>query len=237
MVDFFIVVGILFFVIGAVLIIKTSPNVKKINSTINEKSYQKYAKFYGEITFLDQEFENKINKIYDLIVKKHKTNIREIANETNCTYEECILKIKYLKNKRIIGDFYIDTINGIIKKCSKEDLDLLNKYKYFIYGQNRLQINEMALKFPNTTFDNIEEVEDKILEELKYLDSKNLINGLIINEVDKKIIYYSIEKHKKEKDFVSINCNSCGALNEIQRGGKTWCEYCHCIIEDKREGV
>ena len=31
--------------------------------------------------------------------------------------------------------------------------------------------------------------------------------------------------------MVSINCENCGALNDVNRGGKVRCEYCGSIIE------
>lgn len=229
----FIGTGLIFLILGIIIIsISKHTKITVRNQTINEKSYQRYGKFYGDLILLDQEFENKINKIYDLVVNQKKTDINEIAYLTNCTYEECILKIKYLKNKRAIDDCYIDTMSGIIKKCSTEDKKLINKYKPFIYG-NHYQPNEIALKLQGTTIDNLEKREEEVFEELKYLNEKNLINGIMINEVDKKIIYYSVEKHLKEKEFISINCPSCGALNDIHRGSKDRCEYCNYIIEDK----
>ena len=83
----------------------------------------------------------------------------------------------------------------------------------------------------NATLDNLDELKEQILNELDYLDKKNLINGLNIDRIDKKIIYYTIEKHKNEKDFISIDCENCGALNDVPRKGKTRCEYCDTIIE------
>ena len=67
----------------------------------------------------------------------------------------------------------------------------------------------------------------------KTLYDKDLINGVKLNEVDKEILYYTVEKNKKEKDFISIRCKNCGAINDVNRGNKTRCEYCNTIIEDK----
>lgn len=211
-------------------------NVIKNNEKISEFSFQKYAKFYGDTVLFDNEFNYKINKIYDLIINKKYTNIEEIANESHCTIDECILKIKYLKNKRIIGDYYINHITKEIKKCSKEDKALLNKYVPYIYGQH-FQIDEIATHLPGTTIKTKKKVEDQIYKDLKYLYDKDLINGLIINDVDRTIKYYSVEKKLKAKDYVTMQCEHCGALNDVRRGNKTRCEYCNSIIENKEKVI
>ena len=41
-------------------------------------------------------------------------DIEKIAKAAGCYYDDYLLKIDYLKNKRIIGNLYIDTKNGII---------------------------------------------------------------------------------------------------------------------------
>lgn len=208
-------------------------SVMKKNNTINEYSYQKYAKFYGNTLPIDNEFKHKMDAIYNLIVNKKYEDLREIASKTNCTYEECILKIKYLKNKRVIGDnYYIDHVSGTIKKCSKEDKELLKKYSPYIYGKH-FQIDEIAIHLPGTTVNTQKKVEKQIFKDLKYLDEKDLLNGIMLNEVDEKIIYYSIEKRNKDKDYITVQCKYCGALNDIRRGNKKRCEYCDSIIETK----
>lgn len=200
---------------------------------INEWSYQRYARFYDNVKSADPNFEKKINKIYDLIVNEKCDDLHFIAEDSGCTYDECILKIRYLKNKRLIGDLYIDYVNGIVKECSPEDQKLLEKYSTFIYV-NHYQIKEMAVKLPAATAFNIEELEEQVFNDLEYLDSKGLLNGIILNKVDRTIKYYSIEKHKNEKDTLTINCPNCGAINDVQRDSKTRCAYCKSIIEYKK---
>lgn len=218
----------------SLMYIGTYPQTNQLSmENINEDSYQRYVKFYGEVIPTDEEFITKLKMLYYLIVKKGQTNIREIAQQTNCTYEECVMKIRYLKNKRRIDDiYYIDEVNGIISKCSQEDQALLNKYKLYIYN-NHYQIDEIALKLPEATTENLEELKKKVLEDLSYLDDKDLINGIILNKVDGKITYYTLEKKKEVKDKITMHCQNCGALNELNRGSKTKCEYCGSIVEAK----
>ena len=124
--------------------------IKKINDSVNEWSYKRFARFYDVVEFNDKEFEEKLSKIEWLINMENCTDINFIAQDTNCTYEECIIKIRYLKNKRIIGDYYIDTVEGKIYKCSSEDTELLCKYKPYIYNFH-YQIDDIVLKMPNTS--------------------------------------------------------------------------------------
>ena len=197
---------------------------------MSEQSYQRYAKFYGQLVLKDTEYIKKLKTIYNLIVNQKKESIIEIAQLSKCTEEESILKIRYLKNKRKIGDYYIDYENKCIFPCSKEDQKLLQKYKVYIY-RNHYQIDEIAVRLPGSTLENLESIKQQVFQELEYLDKKGLLNGIKLDPIDQKIIYYSIEKHKKEKDMVSINCENCGALNDVNRGGKVRCEYCGSIIE------
>lgn len=230
---------IIFLLVVILIVVFSSKEQEEItvkNKTINEKSFQNYAKFYGVMIPIDEEFNKKLNKIYRLIVIDKVEDINFIAKDTGCTYDECILKIKYLKNKRAIGEYYIDHIEGMIKKCSKEDLALLKKYKPYVYGKNHLQINEIAARMPKTTIHNLKEREEEIIQDLKYLYSKDLINGIILDEVDGKITYYSVEK-KLKKDTVSLVCKHCGAINDVTRGGKTRCGYCALIIEDEIDAL
>ena len=118
------------FSIYAVLFILSLIKSKKINTThVNQDSFQKYAKFFGETIPSDGKFDEKLNKIYDLILNKKVYDINIIAEKSCCNITECILKIKYLKNKKLIGDYYIDTVNNILVPCSVEDQRLIEKYK------------------------------------------------------------------------------------------------------------
>lgn len=231
----FIVLSVIIVTIGVQYIKRFQETTQLSTEHINEDSYQRYVKFYGETIPADKEFITKLKMIYSLIITKGQTDIREIAKQTNCTYEECVMKIRYLKNKRRIDDiYYIDEINGIISKCSQEDQALLNKYKVYIYN-NHYQIEEIARKLPEATMENQQELKEKVLKELAYLDDKDLINGIILNKVDGKIIYYTIEKKKEKIDKITRHCPNCGALNELNRGNKVKCEYCGTIMEEKEE--
>ena len=207
---------------------KTNTLISK-EQNINEWSFQRYAKFYGNMVLKDEYFEEKMNTICDLVLNKKIDDINFIAKESKCTYDECILKIRYLKNKRKIEDLYIDNVNKLLKKCSLKEQKLLDKYSTYLY-KHHLQINEIALKMPHTSSLNFKDVEQEVFNDIVFLDEKGLINGIILNKVDKKIIYYSVEKHKNGDDFITINCPNCGALNDLNKKSKVRCEYCDTII-------
>ena len=212
---------------------KKKKNTEINNSqTINEESYQKYAKFYEHAIPADILFEKKMNSIYQSVVNEKQRDIKKIAAKANCSYEECILKIRYLKNKRRIGDLHIDHVNGKLLPCTEEESQLLNKYKSFIY-YSHLTIAEMASRMPGASIANLDKYKEKVFNELKYLCDEGLINGVKLNGVDKEILYYTVEKRKKDKDLISIRCENCGAINDVNRGSKTRCEYCDTILEDK----
>lgn len=116
-------------------------------------------------------------------------DIEKITKASGCYYDDCLLKIDYLKNKRIIGDLYIDTKNGIINDWSEEDEELLKKYQGFIYG-NHSQIKEIATKMPGAEIKNIDAVEEKVFQDLCYLDDKHLLNVISINRVNRKIHHW-----------------------------------------------
>lgn len=237
LIEIFIFLGVMLFLIIFVFYLtidglKITPNNSINTENINEKSYQNYAKFYGNTELKDIKFNEKINKIYDLIVNKHEKNIRKIASASHCTYEECILKIRYLKNKRMIQNVYIDHTYGKILPCTPQDEILLKKYSNYLY-RGHLQIPEMAVIMTGVNIENINQVKERIYKDLVYLEEKDLINGIKIDRIDRVIIYYTLEKKLKARDFISINCPNCGAINDLNRGGKVRCEYCQTIIEDE----
>ena len=212
--------------------LKNKYNKVTKNGTVNQDSYQKYAKFYETVVPQDQHFNDKMNKIYEQIEINKKKDIKKIAASAGCTYEECILKIRYLKNKRQINEYHIDHINGKLIPCTEAENKLLKKYKPYIYN-NHLTIAEIATRLPEATTKNLSALKEQVYSEIKDLYESNLLNGIKINEVDKELVYYTIEKRKKEKDYISISCDNCGALNDVNRGSKVRCAYCNTIIEDK----
>ena len=75
-----------------------------------------------------------------------------------------------------------------------------------------------------------------MLEELNYLDNKGLLNGLIIDDVDRTITYYTIEKKKTNRGYESVHCSNCGALCDVQVDGKARCNYCNSIVKGSGVG-
>lgn len=222
---------LILFLVVVIRIEKDGSKRNKLDfSHVNEESYQNYAKFYGDIVPSDKDFDNKLSCIYSLIIKDKESDIKVIADKSNCTLEECVLKIKYLKNKRVLGDYYIDTSNLKLLPCGVEDQKLLDKYKPYIY-RSHLQVNEIANLVSNKGYKNIHELRDEVYNELNYLDDKGLLNGIKIDDVDRKIIYYTLEKKKSVSNYESVHCPNCGAINDLEVSGKVRCGYCKTIIK------
>ena len=244
MILFYIVVIFSLLIIVSVFVFIFSHKTTKFNSSgikmvydpedLNQDSFQKYAKFYGNIVPTDDSYDVKLNTIYDLITKEQIFDIREIANKSNCTELECILKIKYLKNKRMLGDYFIDTTNHLLVPCSQSDQLLLDRYKPYIY-HSHLQVDEIAAQISTPNQLSIIDLRNQVFHELNYLDNKSLLNGVLIDDVDRTITYYTIEKKKEVKGLVTSHCPNCGALNDVQIGGKARCTYCGTIIVGKEE--
>ena len=221
--------GFYFVCIIIALFVKILSSIKKDDENeFNENSFQRFAKFYGETIPSDAEFNNKLNKICSLI-KGGETDIKKIAELSSCTEAECIFKIKYLKNKRMIEDYNIDTFKMRLYTLNAEDERLLKKYNTFLYSTHP-QIDVIAHILAKQENKTVDEEKEIIFKELKYLDDRNLLNGIKINDVDKKLIYYTVEK-RKTSNLLTVHCPNCGALNDIDEGNKTRCAYCNTIIE------
>ncbi len=198
---------------------------------INEWSYQRFSNFYDTVILPDPKFNDKINDIINCVKNKKMESIDEIAKESNCTFEECAMKIKYLKNKRVFDDYFIDRVNRALKKCSVEDQKLLDKYYNMLYFDH-FQVDEMAIRMPNLYNRSLTSIQKEIFDDIKYLYDKCIINGIKLDEEKMKIIYYTVEKHKKSLFYTTINCPKCGALVDVSRGGNGRCDYCNSIVED-----
>ena len=227
------------FSIGAVIVmvvmLSNSFKAEKVRPKFNAKhlgedSYKRYAKFYGDIVPTDDEYMDKLNSIYNMITEDKMSDIKLIAKNSNCTLEECVLKIKYLKNKKLIENYYIDTSNFKLLPCSGEDQKLLDKYKPYIYASH-LQVDEIANYVANKGYKSIQELQDDVFNDLVYLDKKGLINGIKIDNIDRRIIYYTIEKRKTISNYETTHCPNCGALNDVSVTGKVRCGYCNTIVK------
>lgn len=203
-----------------------------VDRKLEKKYYNSYSKFLGDTGSKDPHYHKKMLTIFNLITKNKMTNLKEIARLSGCDFYEVIFKIKFLKRQGKIENYYIDRENGILNPCSEEDKKLLEKYDQFIYAKH-MQPEYIAKSLPATTFQNLEQAKKQVLEELSYLDKKDLLNGINIDLVDEKIIYYDIEQSKKSKNFVTVNCETCGAPNEVPKKGKARCEYCDRILTEE----
>ena len=221
-------------VTGFVVLFRRMNHTKELEQKIdiqhvNEDSFQNFAKFYGEIYPDDPQFDRKLNKIYILITDHNIMDIKRIAEISLCTLPECVIKIRYLKNKRLIDDLYIDTFNMKLIPCSNEDQLLLDKYKSYIYGSH-LQVEEIAGVIPNPKMLPLDSLRNEIFKDIEYLNNKGLINGIKVDEIDHRILYYTIEKRRIYEDHQTVHCPNCGALNDVDIVGKVKCSYCNSIV-------
>lgn len=214
---------------------KTSSHNEKKNSSdinISEWSYQRFARFFGERVFPDPNFNEKIETIKDCINNKHLDRLDEIASLSGCSINEVIMKIRYLRNKRVFDDIYIDRYNKLVRKCNEEDEKILNTYRDMIYVNN-YSIREIAEKVPNYYNKPLTIIEEDVYKDIKFLYDKCIINGIRLDDEKKEIIYYAIEKKKTEEKYATLNCPRCGSLVDVLKHNSAHCDYCGSVVEDK----
>ena len=214
---------------------KKKEDKKNNPGSINEWSYQRFCGFYDTRVFPDPKFNDKIEAIKHCVNNKHLERLEEIAEESGCTVEETVMKIRYLKNKRIFDNIYIDMFNKAVKKCTEEDQKILEKYYTMLY-YNHFSIVEMAQRVPNYHNKPMPIIEEDVYKDIRYLYEKCIINGIKLDDDRKEIIYYTIEKHKKAQNYATVNCPKCGALVDVSKGGNGRCDYCGSITEDTTDG-
>ena len=207
-----------------------TPTIKKKKHNISEWSYQRFAKFYGYDVLPDQEFNSKLDKIKKCVLHDKLESIEEIANKSGCTCDECILKIKYLKNKRVIGDYSVDKVNHKIRPCNEEELKLIEKYGKLVY-EKHYQVSDMAKEVPNYHNMPLAILREDIFKDIKYMNERALLNGIKLNEDERKIIYYTLEKHEKSETYDTLNCSSCGMLVDVLKDGMASCPNCGTVLK------
>lgn len=224
-----IIIAILFVLLIAFFIKRTLENIKKREEyrEIMDSYRTNYNQSYEKMAQDDPNFNQEIEKIYDLIANKKSEDLHLIAKESKCSITECVMKIRYLMSTKRLDYYYIDHKNGIIKKCSKDDEKKLIQYSKYIY-EKRYQINQIASHLqPRYKHNyNWSQLLELVYNDIKYLVDNNLINMIKIDEETKKIIY-----PKKGNDLISIACPSCGAINDVNRGREKICKYCESIIK------
>lgn len=214
---------------------KTNKKEDKKEGIISDWSFQRFSSFYDERVFPDPRFNEKVEIIKSCINDKHMERLDEIASESGCTVEEVIMKIRYLKNKRIFDNIYIDRYSRLVRRCTDEDQKILEKYYNMLY-YDHYSIIEMAQRVPNYHNKPMPIIEEDVYKDIKYLYDKSIINGIKLDDARKEIIYYTIEKHKKAEKYATINCSKCGALVDTLINGTGRCDYCGSIIEDTTHG-
>ena len=199
---------------------------------ISEWSYQRFARFLGERVFPDPKFNEKMEIIKQHVNEKQTERLDEIAIDAGCTVDEVIMKIRYLRNKRIFNDIYIDRYNKLVRKCTLEDKEIFKKYEDMIYINN-YSIREIAEKVPNYYNKPFTIIIEDVYKDIKFLYDKCIINGIRLDDERKEIVYYTIEKQKKAEKYATLNCPKCGALVDVLKNNSAHCDYCGSLVEDK----
>ena len=231
-----IVILIFFFAIfiGIFSLVKLIVNFcdKHWLSKANQDSYNYYTEFLNEqhVTGSDEGFKEKLLKI-EHAIKDGVYDIRKIAELSGCTYEECVLKIKYLESKQYLNNIHIDHNAKKVIKCTPKELALLKKYLPFL-RTHHFTLDEITKKKRVGYNQDFEKLRDQIYNDLKYLVDNNLISWIKLNEVDKEIIYFTDDKKHL---LTTIHCPNCGAGNEVVKGHKVRCKYCKMILEEKNK--
>lgn len=210
---------------------KKNKNVETDKGPVCEWSYQRFAKFYDERIFPDPEFNNKMSAIIQCVNIDRMERLDEIAEKTHCNVPELILKIRYLKNKRVIDNIYIDKVNRVIRPCTVDDNEILNKYYDMIY-KDHLSISEMSSRVPNYYNKPLPIIQEDVYKDIRYLYDRDVINGVKLDDSRKEIIYYTVEKKKIKETYASINCPKCGSIVFVPKKGSRICDYCGADVQD-----
>lgn len=196
---------------------KKRPAVKKITY---EEHLQKQAT-------TEPEFINEAGHIKKMIVEEKYEDIREIGERLSLTSTDCIKRIDYLRKcVNELNGYYLDYYHKTIKKCSPEEYKLLDKYVGYVYN-DKLQIDQIAHLMRRTSTDDIYILKTQIKKDIKYLISKELVDGIKYDEKEDKIIRLNL----KNNSLISEKCPSCGAVNDVKEGRKAHCKYCNAIIK------
>lgn len=188
--------------------IKNKNNKKLDLNGIPEQAFKNYAQFWGYNIDNDINYQKKMEVIYHLIINKNQQNIKKIATKSKCSYDECIIKIKYLKHKKLINNYCIDNSTAKLIDSSFEDKKILEKYNKYLEQKN-LQINQLAAVVPNSFATNTQEATEQVFNDLVYLEQKNLLDDIRIDKLNRYIYYYSEEIFNEENiqqpNFQNIN--------------------------------
>ena len=100
------VIGIIYQFVGITSKFRHNMPQKIDVNHVNENSFQRFAKFYGETYPHEEKFDAKLNQIYMLIQKNGERDIKKIAEAAFCGIPECVIKIKYLKNFYFLSNMF-----------------------------------------------------------------------------------------------------------------------------------
>lgn len=175
----------------------------------------------------EPKFKEEAERIKKMIVEDKYEDINEIKEKLSLTSTDCIKRIDYLRKcTNELPGYYLDYYRKTIKKCTETEYKLLDKYVGYIYN-DKLQIDQIAEQIRRTSTDDLYIIKSQIKKDIKYLISKELVDGIKYDEKEDKIIRHSL----KNSNLISEKCPSCGAVNDVKEGRKSHCKYCNAIIK------
>ena len=214
-----IIFWFLIIIVGICKIIRT-----KKDTSIKKVTYEEHLQKQATT---EPEFINEAGHIKKMIVEEKYEDIREIGERLSLTSTDCIKRIDYLRKcVNELNGYYLDYYHKTIKKCSPEEYKLLDKYVGYVYN-DKLQIDQIAHLMRRTSTDDIYILKTQIKKDIKYLISKELVDGIKYDEKEDKIIRLNL----KNNSLISEKCPSCGAVNDVKEGRKAHCKYCNAIIK------
>ena len=141
-----------------------------------------FYEYYKNLKY-KQNFQNKINEIFDEIYSTNKKNKKKYNYEIDKKYILDNIKIDYIR-KVVLENIFNTSISNF--ETSNDEIDLLYNIKIKYININNFEFNELNNNFPNLKTIDYESILFFLNENnLDFFSKENEINN--INKVNKKI--------------------------------------------------
>ncbi len=116
----------------------------------------------------------------------------------------------------------------MLSNKSKKNAEKYKKYTYLVIYQKITSIDNIASNIPTTY--------EMAKRDLQSMIDKGYFEDAYINEGTREIMLLSVhltnaEMDKGTKEYIVVNCSSCGANNKVIRGSVGECEFCGSPID------